>query len=118
MMEEAEGQGKRGWRDRIAGPALVLAALALVALAVAPLSWRLGALPLLAAFGLLALAAIAAVIGAVLAVIALVALRRRLDNPRLLLLAATVLLGAAFVLLPLRIGLSHAPAIHDITTDT
>lgn len=116
-MDEAAGRAKRGWRDRIAGAALLLAALSLVALAAAPLSWRSGALPLMAAFGLLALAAIAAVLGAVLAVIAVVAGRRRLGNLRLLLLAATVLLGAAFVLLPLRIGLSHAPAIHDITTD-
>ena len=118
MMEEAGGQAKRGWRDRVAAAALILAAIALVALAAAPLSWRLGVLPLLAAFGLLAIAAIAAVIGGVLAVIALIVLRRRLGNLRLLLLAATMLLGAAFVLLPLRIGLSHAPAIHDITTDT
>src|SRR5215813_3585920 len=102
MTEQAAGQAKRGWRDRVAAAALILAALSLVALAAAPLSWRLGVLPLLAAFGLLALAAIAAVIGGVLAVIALVALRHRLGNLRLLLLAATMLLGAAFVLLPLR----------------
>jgi uncharacterized protein (DUF1499 family) len=119
MTEEVAGsQGERGWRDRVARGALILAGLALLALAAAPLGWRLGVLPLLAAFGLLALAAIAAVIGAVLAVIALIALGRRLGNLRLLLLAAAVLLGAAFVLLPLRIGLSHAPVIHDITTDT
>jgi uncharacterized protein (DUF1499 family) len=117
MTEETAGPARRGWRDRIAGAALLLAALSLLALAASPLGWRAGWLPLMAAFGLLMLAAIAAVLGAVLAALALALARRRLGNLRILLLAGVLLLGAAFVLLPLRVGLSRAPVIHDITTD-
>jgi uncharacterized protein (DUF1499 family) len=118
MKEGTAPSTSRGWRDRIAGAAIALAALSLLALGAAPLGWRTGWLPLRAAFGLLALAAIAAVLGALLAAVALALARRRLGNLQILLLAGVLLLGAAFVLLPLRAGLSRAPVIHDITTDT
>ena len=110
---------KRGkWSNWISGIAILLAVLSLLALGAAPLGWRTGLLPLRAAFGLLALAAIAAVAGGVVAVIALAVWRGRLGRPRILLLAAALLLGAGFVLLPVRIAMRHAPPIHDITTDT
>ena len=110
---------KRGrWRGKISGIAILLAALSLLAFGAAPLGWRTGLLPLKAAFELLALAAIAAVLGGVVAAIALAVWRRRLGRLRILLLAAALLLGAGFVLLPLRIAMHHAPPIHDITTDT
>ena len=110
---------KRGtWSKRISSIAILLAAISVLALGVAPLGWRMGLLPLKAAFELLALAAIAAVLGGVAAAIALAVWSRRLEGLRILLLAGTLLLGAGFVLLPLRIAMHHAPAIHDITTDT
>jgi uncharacterized protein (DUF1499 family) len=110
---------KRGtWSKRISSIAILLAALSLLALAAAPLGWRTGLLLLRIDFELLALAAIAAVLGGVTAAIALAVWRRRLGGVRILLLAGAFLLGAGFVLLPLRIAMHHAPPIHDITTDT
>ena len=110
---------KRGtWSRRISSIAIVLAALSLLALGAAPLGWRTGLLPLKAAFELLMLAAIAAVLGGVTALIALAVWRGRLGRLRILLLAAALLLGAGFVLLPLRIAMHHAPPINDITTNT
>jgi uncharacterized protein (DUF1499 family) len=50
--------------------------------------------------------------------IALAVWRRRFGGLRILLLVGAFLLGAGFVLLPLRIAMQHAPPIHDITTDT
>ena len=117
-MTATETAQRGGWRNRISGIAILLAALSLLALGVAPLGWRMGLLPLKAAFELLALAAIAGVLGGVAAAIALAVWSRRLEGLRILLLAGTLLLGAGFVLLPLRIAMRHAPAIHDITTDT
>ena len=117
-MTATETAQRGGWRNRISGIAVLLAAISVLALGVAPLGWRMGLLPLKAAFELLALAAIAAVLGGVAAAIALAVWSRRLEGLRILLLAGTLLLGAGFVLLPLRIAMRHAPAIHDITTDT
>jgi uncharacterized protein (DUF1499 family) len=117
-MTATETTKRGGWSNRISGIAILLAVLALLALGAAPLGWRTGLLPLKAAFELLALAAIAAVVGGVTAVIALAVWRGRLGRPRILLLAAALLLGAGFVLLPVRIAMRHTPAIHDISTDT
>jgi uncharacterized protein (DUF1499 family) len=110
---------KRGtWSKRISSIAILLAALSLLGLGAAPLGWRTGLLPLRIDFELLMLAAIAAVLGGVTAAIALAVWRRRLGGLRILLLAGAFLLGAGFVLLPLRLAMHHAPSIHDITTDT
>jgi uncharacterized protein (DUF1499 family) len=110
---------KRGtWSKRISSIAILLAALSLLGLGAAPLGWRTGLLPLRIDFELLMLAAIAAVLGGVTAAIALAVWRRRLGGLRILLLAGAFLLGAGFVLLPLRLTMRHAPPIHDITTDT
>lgn len=110
---------KRGtWSKRISSIAILLAALSLLALAAAALGWRSGLLPLRIDFELLALAAIAAVLGGVTAAIALAVWRWRLGGLRILLLAGAFLLGAGFVLLPLKLTMRHAPPIHDITTDT
>ena len=106
------------WGGRISGIAIALAVLSLLALGAAPLGWRTGLLPLRIDFELLMLAAIAAVLGGVTAAIALAVWRRRLGGLRILLLAGAFLLGAGFVLLPLRLAMHHAPPIHDITTDT
>ena len=114
---ETETTKRGGWSNRISGIAILLAVLALLALGAAPLGWRTGLLPLRVDFELLALAAIAAVAGGVTALIALAVWRGRLGRLRVLLLAAALLLGAGFVLLPLGIAMRHAPSIHDITTD-
>jgi uncharacterized protein (DUF1499 family) len=106
------------WGGRISGIAIALAVLSLLALGAAPLGWRTGLLPLRIDFELLALAAIAAVLGGVTGAIALAIWHRRLGRLRILLLAGALLLGAGFVLLPLRMVMRHAPPIHDITTDT
>jgi uncharacterized protein (DUF1499 family) len=117
MPPTATHRSDGGWRDRIAGAALVLAALSLLALGAAPLGWRLGLASLGLAFGLMMLAALAGVLGGILGVLALGLARRPLRRMRILLLVAAVVVGAGFVLLPIRIALRHAPAIHDITTD-
>jgi uncharacterized protein (DUF1499 family) len=106
------------WRGWLAGPALFLGLLSLLALAAAPLSWREGWLRVGGSFGLLALAALAAVLGAALAIMAFIFAGRSFGLWRILLLIGVLLLGAGYILLPLRLWMQHAPAIHDITTDT
>jgi len=112
------GMTNRGWRGWLAGPALFLGLLSLLALAAAPLSWREGWLRVGGSFGLLALAALAAVLGAALAIIAFIFAGRSFGLWRVALLIGVLLLGAGYILLPLRLWMQHAPAIHDITTDT
>src|SRR4029077_21011031 len=73
---------------------------------------------LASSFGLLAVAALAAVLGAVLAVLAFIFAGRSFGLWRIVLLIGVLLLGAGYVLLPVRLWMRHAPAIHDITTDT
>src|SRR4029077_7299274 len=92
--------------------------VSLLALAAAPLSWREGWLRLGGSFGLLAVAALAAVLGAVLAVLAFIFAGRGLGLWRVVLLIGVLLLGAGYILLPVRLWMRHAPAIHDNTTDT
>jgi uncharacterized protein (DUF1499 family) len=113
-----QAPGGRPWRYRTTTPAIVVALISLLALAAAPLGWRGGWWHLRISFDLLMLGAALAVLGAVLAAIALLFLRRGLGRLHLALLAAAFLLGAAFVVLPLKLWLGHAPGIHDITTDT
>ena len=112
------GNAISGWRGWLAGPALFLGLVSLLALAAAPLSWREGWLRLGSSFGLLAVAALAAVLGAVLAIMAFVFAGRSFGLWRVLLLIGVLLLGAGYILLPVRLWMRHAPAIHDITTDT
>ena len=117
FMKKAAGMADRRWRATTAGPAIMLALLSLAALAAAPLGWRAGWLGLGPAFALIALAGLLAILGALLAIVALFAVRP-LGRLRLLLLSLAVALGAGFVLMPLQLWSRHAPAIHDITTDT
>jgi len=107
-----------GWRGWLAGPALFLGLVSVLALAAAPLSWREGWLRLGSSFGLLAVAALAAVLGAVLAIMAFIFAGRSFGLWRVVLLIGVLLLGAGYILLPVRLWMRHAPAIHDITTDT
>jgi uncharacterized protein (DUF1499 family) len=112
------GMANRGWRGWFAGPALFLGLVSLLAFAAAPLSWREGWLRLGSSFGLLAVAALAGVVGAVLAAMAFIFAGRSFGLWRVVLLIGVLLLGAGYILLPLRLWMRHAPAIHDITTDT
>jgi uncharacterized protein (DUF1499 family) len=111
-------RANRAWRGWLAGPALFLGLLSLLTLGAAPLSWREGWLRLSGSFGLLAVAALAAVLGAVLAAMAFIFAGRSFGPWRIILLIGVLLLGAGYILLPVRLWLRHAPAIHDITTDT
>jgi uncharacterized protein (DUF1499 family) len=112
------GSATSGWRGWLAGPALFLGLVSLLALAAAPLSWREGWLRVGGAFGLLAVAALAAVLGALLAIMAFIFAGRGFGLWRIVLLIGVLLLGAGYILLPVRLWMRHAPAIHDITTDT
>ena len=112
------GMVNRGWRGWLAGPALFLGLLSLLALGAAPLTWREGWLRVGGSFGLLAVAALAAVLGAVLAIMAFIFAGRSFGLWRIVLLVGVLLLGTGYILLPLRLWMRHAPAIHDITTDT
>jgi uncharacterized protein (DUF1499 family) len=108
----------RGWRGWLAGPALFLGLVSLLALGAAPLAWREGWLRLGSSFGLLAVAALAAVLGALLAIMAFIFAGRSFGLWRIVLLIGVLLLGAGYILLPVRLWMRHAPAIHDISTDT
>lgn len=108
---------KWGWAARLVEPAFALALVSMFALAAAPLGWRASWWPLAVSFGLMALAGISGILAAVFAQIALLR-APRLPVARVFLLAATVLWGAGLFVIPFRIWLRHAPAIHDITTDT
>jgi uncharacterized protein (DUF1499 family) len=108
----------RPWHQRIAGPAILLGLLALGALAAAPLGWRAGWWQLGFSLELMALAVLLSLLGAALAAIALFFARGTRGLWQRLLLIGVLLLGAGFIAAPARLWLRHAPAIHDITTDT
>jgi uncharacterized protein (DUF1499 family) len=109
---------RQPWRYRTGGPAIAVALVSLLALAMAPVGWRSGWWRLGVSFDVLLLAAALGVLGAVLAAVALLYMRDAMTRLRIGLLAGALLLGAGFVAVPVRIWLAHRPAIHDITTDT
>ena len=111
-------QPNRPWRQRTAAPAIVLGLLALGALAAAPLGWRAGWWRLGLSFELMALAGLLSLVAALLAAFALVFVRGGLGFWRRLMLIGALLLGIGFVAAPVKLWFDHAPAIHDIATDT
>jgi uncharacterized protein (DUF1499 family) len=94
------------------------AALALVCLAGAPVSWRTGLLPLKASFMLLSGAGLLGILAGILAALALLFAWRSLGRPRIALLFGVVVLGIVFIGVGWHLRHSHAPPINDITTDT
>jgi uncharacterized protein (DUF1499 family) len=97
--------------------ALILAAAGLLLIALAPLGWRIGMLPLIASFGLLMLGGLLAVLGAVLAATALALGRAGLGWRQAVLSGLVVLLGIGLLSEAWAIKRQGAPPIHDITTD-
>src|SRR5215470_7060270 len=118
MTAQEQKPAPRPWRQRTAAPAILLGILALGALAAAPLGWRAGWWRLGLSFELMALAGLLSLIAALLAAIALLFARSGLGFWRRLMVIGALLLGAGFAAMPVKLWLDHAPAIHDITTDT
>ncbi len=98
--------------------ALFLAAIALMLLASAPFGWRIGVLPLKVSFFFLAGAGLLGIAAAILAAFGLIFAWGSLGWQRVALLFCVLLLGAALVVVPLRLRHYHVPPINDITTDT
>jgi uncharacterized protein (DUF1499 family) len=103
------------------GAALVLSGVALVLLAVAPFSWRLGWWPY--SFGLYWLMPASGLIGALAVVLSVLTLAQGWSGLRprgLGVLSVALCLGAALVYVPWQYSRvrSTLPPIHDITTDT
>jgi uncharacterized protein (DUF1499 family) len=98
--------------------AVLLAALALLLMGLAPLSWRTGLLPLRASFGLLMLGGLLAMLGALLAAVGLGLGRAGLGWRQAVLPGLVVLLGIGLLSVAWQIRHQGAPPIHDITTDS
>ena len=112
------GREIEGWRGWLAGPALCLGLMSLLALAAAPLSLARGVAAsrrlLRTAGGGRARRRTRRGAGDHGLHLRRPELRPLADRP----LIGVLLLGAGYILLPMRLWMRHAPAIHDITTDT
>ena len=111
----------RNWAEMAAYVGAGLAILALIALAVGPLGWRLGWWHFrFAFFWLMPVAGYGALAAAAVSILALVLGRSHLGGRGLALAAIGVVLGAAVAYIPWQYNRLRGlvPPIHDITTDT
>jgi uncharacterized protein (DUF1499 family) len=111
----------RNWAEILASVGAGVAILALVALAVGPLGWRLGWWHYRFAFSsLMPWAAYGALAGAAVSVLALVLGWSQLGGRGIALAAVGVIVGAVVVYMPWQYNRLRGivPPIHDITTDT
>jgi uncharacterized protein (DUF1499 family) len=111
----------RNWAEIVASIGAGVAILALLALAVGPLGWRLGWWHYRFAFSwLLPYAAYAAIAAAVVSIVALAVGWSHLGSRGIALAAIGIVLGGAVAYMPWQYNRLRGivPPIHDITTDT
>jgi uncharacterized protein (DUF1499 family) len=114
------GFARRNWAEITAAVGASLAILALLALAVGPLGWRLGWWHFRFAFGLMPWAAYGALAAAAVSIVAIVFGWSHLGGHAMAHAVLGIVLGAAVAYVPWHYDRlrSTVPPIHDITTDT